>query len=156
MQCLLKLPGEHGRCANISGFAGFYHIMQRRHGFRNRRVVIPAVDDVEINIHRPQAFETGIDLAQDRFARKPLAVGAIVHLATHFGSDDDFVYSLSHFRPKRYNDSGKPLHNSANLNDGINSSHRERIDRQVRREQTRREERVEEFLWHCNGSQNSD
>ena len=38
-----------------------------------------------------ETLEAGIKLTHDRFARKFIGVGAIVHPATHFGGDDNLI-----------------------------------------------------------------
>ncbi len=65
--------------------------MQRFERFLDRRVVVPTVDLVEIDVIHAEAAQARVDLGEDRFARQPGAVRAGAHPAINLGGDDDLV-----------------------------------------------------------------
>ena len=88
---LLELPGVHGRSADISGLPGCDHIVQSRHCFFDRRVIIPTVDNEQvykIDAHARQAF---IDIAHNGFAGQAGIVWPFMHFAEHLGGDHHFI-----------------------------------------------------------------
>src|SRR6266700_2472901 len=91
VQRLLELPGEHGGGTEIAGLAGPHHVMQRFHRLLYWGLVIPARDLVAVHVIRPKPLEALVDLAEDRLAREPGAIGSVMHLAVHLGGDDDLV-----------------------------------------------------------------
>ena len=90
-QGLAELPGVHRRRADIAGLAGLDDIVQRFERLLDRRLVVPAMDLVEVDIIHAEAAEALIDLDHDRFARQAGAIGSGSHAAVDFGRDDDLV-----------------------------------------------------------------
>jgi MFS family permease len=70
VQRLAELPGGHGRCAEVTGLARLDDVVQGFECLLNRRVVVPAVNLVEIDIVRSEPAQARVDLGQDRLARK--------------------------------------------------------------------------------------
>ena len=71
--------------------------MQRLHGFLNRRVIVKAVDDIQVQIVRPQAFQAAVDLPQNCRFRQ----AAFVKI--HFGDERHLVSGNILFEyPPRY------------------------------------------------------
>ncbi len=90
-QSLGKLPGIHRRRADVAGFAGPHHVIQCFQRFFYRRVIIPAVDLVQVDVICSQALEAGVDRAEDVFAREAAIVGAWAHLKIDLGGDHYLV-----------------------------------------------------------------
>ena len=64
---IIVLPCVHGRSTNITNFSSFNDVMQGFHRFFNRRVVIPAMDNIKIDIFHAKSLQALINLAQDMF-----------------------------------------------------------------------------------------
>src|SRR5713101_7703594 len=56
-----------------------------------RRLVVPAVDLVEIDVIGTETPETGVDLHHDRLARQPGAIRSRAHAAIDLGGDHHLV-----------------------------------------------------------------
>ena len=65
--------------------------MQRLERLLDRRVVVPAVDLVQVDVVGAEPAQAGVDLGHDRLARQPGAVRARAHPAVDLGGDHDFV-----------------------------------------------------------------
>ena len=50
VQRLGELPRIHARRADVPRFAGFHDVVQRFQGLFNRRLVVPAVNLVEVDV----------------------------------------------------------------------------------------------------------
>ena len=61
--------------------------MQRLERLLDRRLVVPAMRLVEIDVIRAEPFQAGVDLVHDRLSRQALAVRVVAHLAVHLGGD---------------------------------------------------------------------
>ena len=70
-----ELPSVHRRGADIAGLAGLDDIVQRFERLLDRRLVVPAVDLVEVDIIHAEAAKTVVDLDHDRLARQAGAIG---------------------------------------------------------------------------------
>jgi len=51
-----KLPDMHGRRADVTCFACPHHIIQGFHGFLDRRLIVPAVDLVQVDVIGSEAL----------------------------------------------------------------------------------------------------
>ena len=74
-----KLPSMHGGSSDVTHFPHFHQIVQCFHRFFDRCVVIPAVDDVQIQIIRLQSFQRVIDFRKDAFAGQAFCVRSLEH-----------------------------------------------------------------------------
>ena len=84
-ESLRQLPGRHRRRAEIVHAAVFDKASERGEGLLDRRIFVPAVDIVKIEVICPQVVKCVVDLTADMGARKPRAVGAgLVVLKVHF------------------------------------------------------------------------
>ena len=86
-----ELPSVHRRGTDIAHLAGLNDIVQRFEYLLDRRVVVETVDLIEVDIIHAKPPQAVVDLGEDRFARKPGAIGAGTHPAIHLGGDDDLV-----------------------------------------------------------------
>src|SRR5204862_6411839 len=59
--------------------------------FLDRRLVIPAMDLVEVDIIHAEPVQAGVDLAHDCFARQAAAVRTGAHPAIYLGRNDHLV-----------------------------------------------------------------
>ena len=67
-QRFLELPGIHRTRPNIARFAGPYHVVQGFHRLFDGGAVIPAMNDIEVDVVHPQPGQTLVDFAQNRLA----------------------------------------------------------------------------------------
>jgi hypothetical protein len=65
--------------------------VERLQGLLDRRPGVPPMDLVEVDVVGAESAERGVDLAQDRLARQPGAVGSPAHPAVHLGGQDDLL-----------------------------------------------------------------
>ena len=86
-----ELPGMHRRGADVAGLAGLDDVVQRFERLLDRRVVVQAVDLVEIDVVHAEPAQAVVDLGHDRLARQAGAVRAGAHPAIDLGGDDDLV-----------------------------------------------------------------
>ncbi|MNP35425.1 hypothetical protein D3C76_1287560 [compost metagenome] len=91
MQSFEELPSEHGGSTYVPCFPCLHHIMQSFHCFFNRRIVVPAVNLVQIHIVSPETLQAIIDLTQDSLAGKPRAVRSLMHTEMNLRRNDDLV-----------------------------------------------------------------
>jgi hypothetical protein len=76
VQGLGELPGQHRRCADVPGLAGFNHAMECLEGLLDRSHGIPAVDLVEVNVVRAQTPQALVNLTENRLRESPWALGS--------------------------------------------------------------------------------
>jgi hypothetical protein len=95
-QHLGELPGVHGGRADIAGLAGLHDVGQGLQGLLDRRLIVEAVDLVEVHIVGPQALQAGVDAGHDVLARQALVVGAGTHRAVDLGGDHH-LFALGEF-----------------------------------------------------------
>ena len=69
-QCLGELPRVHRRRADVAGLAGLHDVVQRFERLLDRRLRIPAMDLVEVDVVGAEPAQAVVDLAQDRLARQ--------------------------------------------------------------------------------------
>src|SRR5947199_10841648 len=81
----------HRRRADIAGLAGLDDVVKRFERLLDRRVVVPAMDLVEVDVIRAEAPQARIDLAHDRLPGQAGAIGSRPHPAIDLGSDDNLV-----------------------------------------------------------------
>ena len=81
VQRLAELPGVHRRGADVARLAGLHHVVQRLQRLLDRRVVVPAMDLVEIDVVGAQPAQAGVDLGHDGLARQAAAVRVLAHRA---------------------------------------------------------------------------
>src|SRR5450759_2738405 len=91
MQGFAEFPGEHRGGSDISGLSRFHNVIQRLQRFLDRHRMVPAVDLVEVDVVRAEPGEAGVDLGEDRLARKPAPVRARAHGTMNLRGEDDFV-----------------------------------------------------------------
>src|SRR5262249_44277942 len=84
-----ELPGIHRRGADIARLAGAHDVVQRLERLLDRRLRIPPVNLVEIDVIGPEPFQARIDLHVDRLARETDAVRARRDRPAYLGRDDD-------------------------------------------------------------------
>jgi hypothetical protein len=65
--------------------------VQRFEHLLDRRVAVETMDLIEVDIIHTEPTQAVVDLGEDRFARKPGAIGARTHPAVHLGGDDNLV-----------------------------------------------------------------
>jgi cyclic pyranopterin phosphate synthase len=65
-------------------------VIERRQRLVNRRVVVPAVNLIEIDVVGSQPIQRGFGLIKDVLPREPRAVRALVHPVVHLRRDDEF------------------------------------------------------------------
>ena len=70
---------------------GFHDIVQGLERLFDRRLVIPAMDLIEIDIIHAEPAEAVVDLGHDRLARKALAIGVLPHLPVDLGGQDKLI-----------------------------------------------------------------
>src|SRR6516164_5127849 len=86
-----ELPSVHRGGADIARFTGLNDIVQRFEHLLDRRVVVETMDLIEVDIIHTEPTQAVVDLGEDRFSRKPGAIGAGTHPAVHLGGDDNLV-----------------------------------------------------------------
>ena len=87
----------HRRGAEIERLARAHDIIQRLAGLLDRRVVVEAMDDVEVDIVSAEPLQRGVDRLHDMFAREALLVGARTHCVKDLGGQHDFVTPAREF-----------------------------------------------------------
>ncbi len=70
-----------------------HDVVQRLERLLDRRLVVPAMDLVEVDVIRAEPPQAGVDLDHDGLARKALAVGVRAHRVVDLGRDHDLVPS---------------------------------------------------------------
>jgi hypothetical protein len=61
VQGLAELPCVHRRSAEISSLSGLYDIMQRLERLLDRRLVVPTMNLIQVDIIRPEPPQAGVD-----------------------------------------------------------------------------------------------
>ena len=79
VQHLGELPGEHRRGADVQRLACFHHVVQRRERLLDRRVVIEAVDLIQVHVIGSQPAQAVVDRMHDVLARQTALVRAVAH-----------------------------------------------------------------------------
>ena len=77
----------------IAGLASLDDVVQRFERLLDRRVVVPAMDLVEVDVIGAETPQARIDLGHDRLARQAGAIRSWPHAAIDLGSDHDLVSS---------------------------------------------------------------
>ena len=88
LQHLLKLPSVHARSTEVERLAGLHHIVQRLAGLFDGRVLVEAVNLIEVNIIHAEALQAGVNRGQDVLAREAAVVGRVGHRIEDLGGDD--------------------------------------------------------------------
>src|SRR5262245_40410199 len=76
---LRELPGEHARRADVARLAGPHDVVQRPHRLLDRRLVVPAMDLVEVDVVGAEAGQRGVDGRHDVLARQATVIGSRAH-----------------------------------------------------------------------------
>ena len=63
VQRLAELPRVHRRGPDVAGLALLHHVVKRFQRLFDRRVVVPAMDLVEVDVIRAEPAQAGVDLA---------------------------------------------------------------------------------------------
>src|SRR6202040_3610130 len=74
-----ELPRMHRRGTDVARLASLDDVVRRLERLLDWRIIIPAVDLVEVDIIHTQPSEAGVDLGEDCLARQPGAVRAGPH-----------------------------------------------------------------------------
>ena len=88
---LAELPGEHRRGADVAGLARLHDVVQGLQRLLDRRLVVPAVDLVQVDVVGAEPPEARVDLRQDRLPRQAPAVRALPRREEHLGRDHHLV-----------------------------------------------------------------
>src|SRR5205823_6639221 len=88
---LAELPSIHRRGADIARLARLHDVVQCLERFLDRRLVIPAMNLVEVDVIHAEPAQAGVDLAHDCFARQAAAVRTGAHPAIYLGRNDHLV-----------------------------------------------------------------
>lgn len=91
VQRLEELPGEHGGGADVAGLAGADDVVQGLHRLLDRGGVVPAVDDVEVDVVGSETLQARVDLGHDVLARQATTIGRLAHVPVHLRREDDVV-----------------------------------------------------------------
>ena len=75
--------------------SGADQIVQRLHRLFDRRVMVPAMDLIQIDVVGAESLQTLIDLMHDRLAGETLAKATFAHPPAHLRSDND-VLAIRH------------------------------------------------------------
>ena len=86
-----ELPGEHAGGADVERLARAHDVVQRAQRLFDRRVVIEAVDLVEIDVIGAEPAQAVVDGVQDVLARQAALVRVVAHRVEDLGGDDDAV-----------------------------------------------------------------
>ena len=86
-----ELPGMHGGRADVADLARLDDVVQCFERFLNRRVIVPAMDLVEVDVIGAESLQAGVDLSHDRLARQAGAIRAGAHPAIDLGGDHDLL-----------------------------------------------------------------
>ena len=86
-----ELKGVHAGSADVERLAGAHDVVQRAQRLFDRRVVIEAVDLIEVDVIGAEAAQAGVDGVVDVFAREAALVGVVAHRVEDLGGDDDAV-----------------------------------------------------------------
>src|SRR3954469_14334557 len=88
---LRELPREHAARSDVARLARADDVVQRLHRLLDRRVRVPAVDLVEVDVVHAEPLQRGVDGGEDVLAREPAPVRARRHLPVHLGRDHRLV-----------------------------------------------------------------
>jgi len=88
---LHQLPGGHGARADVADLPLLDEVVERRERLPDRRVLVPAVDLVEVDVVGVQSVEARARLVEDVLAGEPLSVRPVVHSAVHLRRDGEFL-----------------------------------------------------------------
>ena len=91
IQRLRELPREHGRRADVARLARLHHIVQRFQRDLDRRVAVPAMDLVEVDVVHAQPPQAGVNARHDRLTRQAARVQPLAQREENLGGDDHFV-----------------------------------------------------------------
>jgi diguanylate cyclase len=72
---LRELPGVHAGGPDVARLTGPNHVVQRLHGLRDRRLVVPTVDLIEVDVVGAQPAQRRVDAGEDVLAGQSLVVG---------------------------------------------------------------------------------
>ena len=70
-------------------------MVQRHHGFFQRRVGIEAVGIEDVDVGQAEAFQARIQARDQRLARAPFAIGTRPHIVASLGGNDHFISVLA-------------------------------------------------------------
>ena len=82
---IVELVSIHGRCADGPHLSGNHQVVQCLHSFLDRRIVIEAVDDVQVQIVGAQPLQASLNLPVDGLR------GETPRVKVDLGSDDHLV-----------------------------------------------------------------
>src|SRR5580658_331649 len=89
IQGLRELPRVHRRCSDIANLAGLHYVVQRFKRFFDRRLVIPAVNLIQVHVVGSETTQALVEFIKDFFAREALAIRLVAHLGMHLSRDDN-------------------------------------------------------------------
>jgi hypothetical protein len=80
-----ELPREHAAGADVAGLARLHHLVQRGHGLLDRRLVVPPVDLVQVDVIGAEPPQRRVDRGEHMLAGQAPVVGALTHREVHLG-----------------------------------------------------------------------
>ena len=86
--CLRELPGVHAAGADVAGFPGPDDVVECLHRLLDRRLVVPAVDLVEVDVVELEALQRGVDRGEHVLPGEAAAVLPGHRPAMHLRRDD--------------------------------------------------------------------
>ena len=90
-QHLHELPCVHRGSADVAGLAGADDIVQRLQRLLDRRIIVEAVDLIEIDIVDAEPGQAAVDAIHDVLARQAAVVDVGAHRHVDLGGDDHLV-----------------------------------------------------------------
>src|SRR5258707_4493527 len=88
IQRLRELPRVHGRCSDIAHLARLHYVVQRLKRFLDWRLVIPAVDLIQVHVVGFKTTQALVEFIKDFFAREASAIRLVAHLGMYLSRDD--------------------------------------------------------------------
>ena len=82
-----ELPGVHAGRPDVAGLPRAHDVVQRLHRLLDRRVRVPAVDLVEVDVVGAQPAQRGVDRGQDVLAGQAAVVRAVRHGVEDLGRE---------------------------------------------------------------------
>jgi len=76
-------------CSDIANPAGLHYVVRRFKRFFDRRLVIPAVDLIQVHVVGSETTQALVEFIKDFFAREALAIRLVAHLGMHLSRDDN-------------------------------------------------------------------
>ena len=85
------LAGAVIRDARIERLAAAHRLIERAHGFLDRRLRVGPVRVEDVHVLQAHAFQALVQAGQQILARSPVAVRARPHIVAGLGADDQLI-----------------------------------------------------------------